>query len=55
GIDETFSQTVHTRSSYKPSEIEWNAKFSDIYVRDADHKFVTIDVRKLSDTKKVEN
>ena len=50
-FDETFSQMVHTRSSYKPEEIEWNAKFADIYVRDEGLPHVTIDVRKLSETK----
>lgn len=52
-FDETFSQMVHTRSSYKPEEIEWNAKFTDIYVRDPDLPHVTIDVRRLSQTKAV--
>ncbi len=31
GFDETFSQTVHTRSSYKPEEIVWGAAFKTIY------------------------
>jgi inward rectifier potassium channel len=31
GFDETFSQTVHTRSSYKPEEIVWGAAFKNIY------------------------
>jgi inward rectifier potassium channel len=31
GIDETFSQTVHARSSYKHDEIIWNARFSDLF------------------------
>jgi len=31
GIDDTFSQTVHARSSYKPGEIVWNAKFRNLY------------------------
>ena len=31
GFDETFSQTVHTRSSYKPQEIVWGASFKNIY------------------------
>ena len=31
GIDETFSQTVHSRSSYKSDEVVWGAKFSDIF------------------------
>jgi inward rectifier potassium channel len=31
GIDETFSQTVHARSSYKPDEIVVGEKFVNIY------------------------
>jgi inward rectifier potassium channel len=31
GIDETFSQQVHARSSYKPAEIVWGAKFRNIF------------------------
>ena len=54
-FDETFSQIVHTRSSYKPDEIEWNAKFADIYMRDESLPHVTIDVRKLSKTKKADS
>lgn len=30
-MDETFSQTVLTRSSYKGSEVVWGARFRDIY------------------------
>ena len=48
--DETFAQTVHTRSSFKPDEVKWGSKFSDMYVRDKKMKNVTIDVRKLSKT-----
>ena len=51
--DETFAQTVHTRSSFKPGEIEWNSKFSDLYIRDKKIKNVAIDVRNLSKTEKV--
>lgn len=46
--DETFSQTVHARSSYKADELLWNVKFADIYVRDAKTSVTTIDVRRLS-------
>src|SRR3982074_2776331 len=31
GIDETFSQMVHARSSYKPQELVFGAKYSNIY------------------------
>ncbi|HQR36069.1 MAG TPA: ion channel [Blastocatellia bacterium] len=47
GIDETFSQTVHTRSSYKADEIIWQAKFGDIYNQPTPTGRLTIDVRKL--------
>jgi len=33
GTDETFSQVVHARSSYKPDEIVWNARFADVFNR----------------------
>jgi inward rectifier potassium channel len=49
GIDETFSQPVHARSSYKADEIVWNAKFGDIYDRTADSGLLTVDIRKLHD------
>ncbi|MGB8507919.1 MAG: ion channel [Pyrinomonadaceae bacterium] len=53
GIDETFSQTVHTRSSYKADEIVWGAKFSDIYKRSADRQLLTVDVRRLHNIERV--
>jgi len=31
GIDETFAQTVHARSSYKADEIVWGARFTNLY------------------------
>ncbi len=48
--DETFSQTVHTRSSYKPSEIRCGQKFVSIYNEVEDGEPISIDVRKLSVT-----
>ncbi len=36
GIEETFAQQVHTRSSYKAHEITDGAKFADMYVTDDD-------------------
>jgi inward rectifier potassium channel len=47
GIDEAFSQTVHTRSSYKSNEIVWNAKFSDIYRRPRDGKSLSVDIGRI--------
>ena len=48
GIDETFSQTVHTRSSFKAREIVWSAKFTDIYLREGEN-IVGIDIGRLSE------
>ena len=33
GTDETVSQSVHSRSSYQASEIVWDAKFSNMFMR----------------------
>ena len=30
-IDETFAQTVHSRSSYAADEVLWNARFAPMY------------------------
>lgn len=48
GIDETFSQSVHTRSSYKPQEIRCGYKFVTIYDEVQDGEPISIDIRKLS-------
>jgi inward rectifier potassium channel len=53
GFAETFSQTVHTRSSYKHSEIEWGASFTDIYELRKDGR-MSVDMHGLSDFEKVE-
>jgi len=50
GTDETFSQEVHARSSYKPEEIVFGEKFVNIYNPIDEQGVVSIDVRKLSDT-----
>lgn len=50
GTDETFSQVVHARSSYKPEEIHFGQKFVNIYNPVDRHGVVSIDVRKLSET-----
>lgn len=47
-IDETFSQTVHARSSYKPHEIRCGHKFVSIYNEVEDGEPISIDIRKLS-------
>ena len=47
GIDETFSQTVHARSSYRADEIVWNAKFTNIFNRPEGNDRLGIDVSRL--------
>ncbi len=52
GIDETFSQTVHARSSYKPHEVAWNARFADIFKRPEKEGPLTIDVGRIHQIEK---
>lgn len=52
--DETFAQQVHTRSSYKPTEIKCGAKFVSIYNEVNDGDPISIDIRKLSKTEPAE-
>jgi inward rectifier potassium channel len=47
GVDETFSQTVQARSSYKPEEVVWNAKFKDIYRRPSPGGKLSVDVGRI--------
>lgn len=49
GFDETFSQTVHTRSSYKVDEIVWGAKFRTMFNPSDEDGTISIDIRKLDD------
>jgi inward rectifier potassium channel len=55
GMDETFSQTVHARSSYKADEVVFGHRFVNIYNPMDEEGFVSIDVRKLSDTEPAED
>jgi inward rectifier potassium channel len=52
-IDETFAQTVHTRTSYKINELKFGYKFSNMYNQTSSDEPITIDVRKLSEIEKV--
>ena len=47
GVDETFSQIVHARTSYKHDEVKFNERFVNIYNPVADDGTVSIDIRKL--------
>jgi inward rectifier potassium channel len=52
GIDETFAQNVHSRSSYRTDEIVWNAKFADVF-SGMKEKNLTVDMKKFSKLEKV--
>jgi inward rectifier potassium channel len=53
-VDETFAQTVHSRSSYKPEEIKFGYKFANVYKPAGENEPIAIDVRRLSKIEKVQ-
>ena len=50
--DETFAQTVHSKTSYDKTDIVWGARFRDMYLADTDH--VAIDLGRLHDFHRIE-
>src|SRR4051812_35095624 len=54
GIDETSSEPVHSRSSYTPDEIVWNARFASVFVPPTEDKKVTIDLARFHQVEPVE-
>jgi len=53
GFDETFSQTVHARSSYKPAELVWGATFKNMFNPLTPEGVVSIDIKLLHEYQKV--
>ena len=53
GIDENFSELVHARSSYKPAEVVWDARFVSIFNPTSTDGLISIDIRKLSSIEKL--
>jgi inward rectifier potassium channel len=51
-FDDTFSQIVYSRSSYRPEEVVYGAKFSNIYGKNEDG-VTTLDLTRLSEYEKV--
>jgi inward rectifier potassium channel len=47
-FDDTFSQTVHSRTSYTAHDMVWNAKFIPMFNRDEDGR-IELDMSKISD------
>jgi len=53
-FDDTFSQTVHSRTAYQANEIVWGAKFKPVFDRNDDGRIV-LDLSKISDHELVVN
>lgn len=51
-FEETFSQTVHTRSSYKAAEVIWGARFLSMF-EPPDERGISVDIHKLHEIEKV--
>jgi inward rectifier potassium channel len=49
GIDETFSQTVHARTSYKMDEVVWGARFSNLFNPMREDGMVSINIARLDE------
>jgi inward rectifier potassium channel len=47
GIDETFEQTVHARSSYRADEIVWNARFQSMFLAMDKRSHVSVDISRI--------
>ena len=52
GFEETFSQTVHTRSSYTAEEIVWGARFLSMFNLPDDEE-LSVDIRKLDEVERI--
>jgi inward rectifier potassium channel len=53
GIDETFAQTVHTRSSYKAREVVWGARFTNLFNPPKPDGVLSIDIGRLNDFERI--
>jgi len=51
GFNNTLSQNIHARTSYKPQNIEWNAKFAPIFSYKDGKTVIAVD--KISDYEKI--
>lgn len=49
GLDETYAQPVGARSSYVPDEVEWGARFRDIYLPREPGDPVEVDLGRIHD------
>ena len=49
GVDETYEQTVHARTSYRADEIIWNARFQPAFRGESPSQLISVDVSRLHD------
>lgn len=54
GIDDISFQRVHTRSSYKPDEIVWGARFANLFVAPKPDGVLRVDLNRLHEIERVE-
>jgi len=55
GFDESYSQTVHARSSYKADEVAWGVCFADMFDRQTEDGVLSVDISRLSETRGAQN
>jgi inward rectifier potassium channel len=53
GTDETISQTVHSRSSYKADEIVWGARFANMFMRTEEEGIVGMNLTRIHEIEPV--
>lgn len=53
GMDETFSQMVHARSSYKADEVRWGVRFRNIFEETGD-SHIAMEVSRLDEVEEAE-
>jgi inward rectifier potassium channel len=53
GTDETASQTVHSRSSYKADEVIWGAKFANMFLRNETQGIIGMNLSRIHDIEMV--
>lgn len=53
-INDTYSQTVYSRMSYKPNELEWNAKFTPVNSKPNKQGGITIDVSDIHQYQRIQ-
>ncbi len=53
GLDESFSQEVHSRSSYKAEEVVWGARFVDVIHVDREDGRLGVDITRINEYERV--